>query len=377
MDDNLDDKNMICDNSNIYWELNYWVKAVSCRLESHWESATMEVPRWPIVQLVNYSRCSFHQLLHLNFTLYVDLLSKLLLTLCRPTCQLLQMLFSVTDTFLFHIKCRNYWPNQSITDICLFFFSSAATYIFISSLMVTLGRNYGLGDLLSNMSITEVEGKSKSFHRLLHFYFTSTLMEMYFHSDVKGFQEVEALHRGVWSSVCLGSWRKSSRRQNWHLFERGLLLSPFQSAIPLSHILNWMPGILRNLGVYRREGKGREVTLAEDGDAVLLPIAVHWDAAVMRELVRHCWWFARGGGSASGSSGKAGERSINSPSATAMQIQNTNTNTNTNTKYKYKQKYKMQIQQVHLAVLGKQEKGQSTLGVQFCNALCAVNCNLY
>ena len=56
-----------------------------------------------------------------------------------------------------------------------------------------------------------------------------------------------------------------------------------------------------------------------------------------------------------------------------MQIQNTNTNTNTNTKYKYKQKYKMQIQQVHLAVLGRQEKGQSTLGVQFCNALCAVN----
>ena len=89
------------------------VKAVSFRLESHWESATMEVPRWPIVQLVNYPSRSFHQLLHFYFISNLN---------SCPTCQLLRLaevFLSATYVhfyFIFNGDLRSeLWPTYCPT----------------------------------------------------------------------------------------------------------------------------------------------------------------------------------------------------------------------------------------------------------------------
>ena len=112
-------------------------------------------------------------------------------------------------------------------------------------------------------------------------------------------------------------------------------------------------------------GVGREVTLAEDGDAVL-PIEM-WQQTLHQCCPSRCGNDAsvgqtllvlqRSGGSASGSSGKAGERSINSPSA------NANTITNTKTKYKYKK-----------CSSGQAGKMSLNSGSAVLQRLCAANC---
>ena len=207
---------------------------------------------------------------------------------------------------------------------------------------------------------------------------------MYFHSDGKPFQK-DCLHpdvwylvadsplvewwqifpggrrtactAGVWSGVCLCLARaevEKSRRDRIDTFFNKVPCCPhFNLRYPCRTFwFEW-----RGKGIL----EGREVTLAEDGDAVLLIEMWQWcecwsDTSGFAEERRKCIWHFWESG-----------RKVNQLSECKC---NTNKSTNTNTKYKYKHNNKIHL---HLAVLGKQEKGQSTLWVQFCNALCAVN----